>query len=105
MKGVPGGTTGLLVRTYKTLGSGESQRVVEEFTVDVALLKELREHEKQAAQELGHWIAKSDVTTQGWCLVDPVRQQAMLADERARELACELDARLAAPPADLGGVH
>lgn len=55
MQDVPGGKTGLLVRTQKGLGAGESFMVVEEFALDAALLKELREHEKQAAQELGQW--------------------------------------------------
>lgn len=46
---VPGGTTGLMVRTYKAVG----RRVVEEFAVDTGLLAELRAHEKQAAELLG----------------------------------------------------
>jgi hypothetical protein len=33
--------------------------VVEEYEVDTGLLKELREHEKQAAQELGQWSDKA----------------------------------------------
>jgi hypothetical protein len=51
----PGGDTGLLVRKLKQIGSGESARTVEEYEVDAALLREAREHEKQAAQELGQW--------------------------------------------------
>jgi transposase-like protein len=51
----PGGKTGLLVKTIKQIGSGENAREVMEFAVDVGLLKELREHEKQAAMELGQW--------------------------------------------------
>jgi ParB-like chromosome segregation protein Spo0J len=58
MADVPGGTTGLLVRTTKALGSGKSARVIHEYAVDTALLRELREHEKQAAQELGQWTTK-----------------------------------------------
>lgn len=58
----PGGTTGLLVKTYKQLGGGEHARTVEEFAVDTGLLRELREHEKQAAQELGQWSEKSEIT-------------------------------------------
>lgn len=52
-----GHETGLLVRTYKVVGSGEGARTVEEYQVDVGLLKEMREHEKQAAIELGQWQA------------------------------------------------
>lgn len=52
---VPGGKTGLLVRSYKTVGSGKSLRVVEEYAVDTGLLNALLQHEKQAAIELGEW--------------------------------------------------
>lgn len=62
MQDVPGGTTGLLVRTVKGIGSGDDFRVVEEFAVDTGLLRELREIEKQAGQELGQWTEKRDVT-------------------------------------------
>jgi hypothetical protein len=55
----PGADTGLLVRTWKQIGSGASAVTVEEYQVDTGLLKELREHEKQAAQELGQWSDKS----------------------------------------------
>jgi hypothetical protein len=57
----PGGTTGLLVKSVKQIGVGRDAREVEEFTVDAALLKELREHEKQVAQELGQWAEKHEV--------------------------------------------
>lgn len=62
MQGVAGGTTGLLVRTFKVVGNGPDAHVVPEFAVDTGLLKELREHEKQAAQELGQWTEKKQVT-------------------------------------------
>jgi hypothetical protein len=58
MKGVPGGTTGLLVRQLKGLGSGDTFQVVEEYAIDTTLLRELREHERQAAQELGQWVER-----------------------------------------------
>src|SRR5258707_11081668 len=47
MKDVPGGTTGLMVRSYKTAGGA----TVEEFAVDTGLLREMRAHEEQAAKE------------------------------------------------------
>jgi hypothetical protein len=56
-----GHETGLLVRTYKP----GKYRVVEEYKVDAALLAELRAHEKQAAEELGQWTKKTDVTSGG----------------------------------------
>lgn len=62
MAKVPGGRTGLLVRTVKGLGTGDNFRTVEEYEVDTGLLRELREHEKQAAQELGQWSEKRELT-------------------------------------------
>jgi hypothetical protein len=56
-----GHETGLLVRTYKP----GKYRVVEEYRVDAGLLAELRAHEKQAAEELGQWTKKTDVTSGG----------------------------------------
>ncbi len=58
---VPGGQTGLLAKSWKMIGSGPSAEKVSEFAVDTGLLRELREHEKQAAQELGQWVEKKDV--------------------------------------------
>lgn len=63
MEGVKGGETGLLVRDVKAVGKGEEFRVVELFRVDTGLLRELREHEKQAAQEAGQWVDKVAPTT------------------------------------------
>lgn len=57
-----GGGTGLLVRQVKLASTGVQ---VEEFAVDTGLLKEMRETEKQAAQELGQWTEKSDVSSGG----------------------------------------
>ncbi len=65
MQGVPGGTTGLMTRIEKAIGSGDNARFVEEFEIDAALLRELREHEKQAAQELGQWVEKGEVAGTG----------------------------------------
>jgi hypothetical protein len=64
MEGVPGGRTGLLVRTLKTVGSGEAARQVEEYRLDAALLKELRELERQAAEEAGQWTTRAEVHAQ-----------------------------------------
>jgi hypothetical protein len=48
-----GGDTGMLVRRYKSIGSGAMAEKVEEYEFDAALTKEMREHERQAAEELG----------------------------------------------------
>lgn len=53
MAQVPGGTSGLLVRKLKAVGSGFNQQIVSEYEADVALLRELREYKRQVAQELG----------------------------------------------------
>lgn len=58
MENVPGGKTGLMIRRLKMLGTGENATVVEEFEVDTGLLREIREVEKIAAQELGQWTEK-----------------------------------------------
>jgi hypothetical protein len=62
---IPGGESGLLVRTVRGVGSGEDFELVELYAVDTGLLRELREHEKQAAQELGQWTERKDLTTGG----------------------------------------
>ena len=61
MQDVPGGRTGLLLKTVRVVGSGEAARQVEEYRLDAALLKELRELEKQAAVEAGQWSTKPEV--------------------------------------------
>jgi predicted DNA-binding protein (UPF0251 family) len=63
LKDIPGGgNTGLLVRQVKGIGKGEDFQVVEEYAVDTGLLREMREHERQAAQELGEWTDKHELT-------------------------------------------
>lgn len=62
MQSVPGGQTGLLVRTVKSIGGGDNAREVTEYAVDTALLKELREVEKLAAQELGQLTEHVELT-------------------------------------------
>lgn len=66
-----GGDTGLIVKQTKGIGKGEDFQVIEEYAVDTGLLKELREHEKQAAQELGQWTEKTDITSNGKDLMPP----------------------------------
>lgn len=51
-----GAETGLMVHVVTYLKDGRR----EEWAVDTGLLKELREHEKQAAQEMGQWNEKDD---------------------------------------------
>jgi hypothetical protein len=60
MKHVPGGHTGLLVRTVKSVRDGSDTTIVEEFAVDTGLLREMRELELQVSKELGQFIEKHE---------------------------------------------
>lgn len=53
---MPGYETGLLVRQFKHVADS----LVVELAVDTGLLREMREHEKQTAQELGQWTEKRE---------------------------------------------
>lgn len=55
MPDVPGGETGLLCRDYK--GKDANQPV---YKADTALMSEVRATMKQAAEELGQWVEKSE---------------------------------------------
>lgn len=75
---VPGGDTGLLIRQVKlvkvydaeagdepgtdVLYSAKKSVEVEEYAIDTGLLKELRDLERQAAQDLGQWTEKKELT-------------------------------------------
>ena len=60
MAGVAGGRSGMLARTYKQIGSGDTAEVREEYKVDAAFLKEFRELEKQISEELGQYKREHD---------------------------------------------
>ena len=60
--GAPGESTGLVVRQIKSVGSGRDAELVEEYVVDVGLIREIRALHKQAAQELGQWSEKLEHT-------------------------------------------
>lgn len=61
--------TGMLVRQPKIAASGKT---VVEWQFDKALDSAIKETHKQAAQELGQWSEKSEVTTDGGLLVEIV---------------------------------
>lgn len=77
---VPGWSTGLLVRK-------ETQNTLE-FKVDTGLLAELRDHEKQAAQELGQWIEKAEQSGPNGGPIQLTTRYIEMSDE-------ELDGRIA----------
>ncbi len=102
MADVPGGTTGLLVRTVKALGHGADARIVEEYAVDTGLLRELRAHEEQAAKELGQWTEKRELTGKdgGAIVVRSEPDLSALTVEELRELE-RLTQRALGPAAPL----
>lgn len=77
MLNVPGGSTGLLVHNVKSIGAGPTAEKVDLYEFDAALFKEMREHEKQAAQELGQWTEKADLTSGGKSIVKVLRGVTM----------------------------
>ena len=56
---VPGGKTGIVVLTKKALGGGNNFEIIEESEIDVAMLRELRAIQKDAAEELGQLQPKT----------------------------------------------
>lgn len=56
---VPGGVTGLIVRQFRPDGDGG---FLTEYVADVAVTREIRELQKQMAQELGEWTEKRSIT-------------------------------------------
>ena len=51
----PGGDTGLLVETTRSLRKGKKTIIVREYAIDGAVLSELRQYTRQAAIEAGEW--------------------------------------------------
>lgn len=62
MQDIAGGESGLLVRKKKSIGWGENTEKVTEYAFDRALVEELREVLKHAAQEVGEWTEKRELT-------------------------------------------
>lgn len=84
LKGVPGGgNTGLVVKQVKGIGKGQDFQVVEEYAVDTGLLREMREHEKQAAIEVGEW---TDKTQHSFDLSNLSNEELMALAEIRRKL-------------------
>ena len=95
MQAVPGGKTGLLVMTYKSVGSGPATEIKKEYAFDRALVQELREHSKQSAEELGQWTTRRETYSEsvslqlgGSKLHDLLKQQigSLSASERQKLL-------------------
>jgi hypothetical protein len=81
-----GGKTGLMVHTVKGVGKGDDFQLIDLYEVDVGLLREMREHEKQAAQELGQWTEKKEVTGQDGGPIDIDLGLGGLSNDELRNL-------------------
>ena len=57
-----GGASGLLVRKFNVVGAGRSQRVIEEHELDTGLITQLLNVDRQAAQELGEWSERRQIS-------------------------------------------
>lgn len=93
MEGVPGGKTGLLVHQLKSIGHGENARMVDEYVLDTGLLKELRDHERQAAQELGQLVVKVAPTSPDGTK-EHSADKAIFTDEEKGAIIAAIVARL-----------
>lgn len=60
MASVPGGKTGMLVRTYKSIGSGESATMMTEYAWDRSLEAGIVNLQVTSAKELGQWVEKRE---------------------------------------------
>jgi len=60
MAAVPGGKTGIVTKTLKGIGKGEDFQAIEEYRVDTGTIAEIRDVQKQAAEELGQWIRRTE---------------------------------------------
>lgn len=65
MAEAPGGDTGLMVRSIKVVGNGEDAEAINLYSVDTALMAEIRNTLKQAAQEVGGWSEKRELSASG----------------------------------------
>jgi hypothetical protein len=97
MKEVPGGTTGLLMRTKKMLGSGPTAYEVDEYKADAAASAEFRDTLMQAAKEMGQWQERSQVTP-----IWDGRLESLTAEQRDRILHDLAEAEFPGDPDAVG---
>ncbi len=88
----PGIDTGLMVKQTKISSLGT---VIEEWAVDTGLLSEMRAVEKQAAQELGQWTEKRELSGKDG---GPVQIDLSGLSDEELALAAALRRKLAPPP-------
>jgi hypothetical protein len=102
MAGLPGGSTGLLLRKYK--GKKADRLVTRIDPAIIRLIAELLQHERQAAQEMGQWKTgveerkTSDASPAVFTLAQLCTPEELEAIERrASALQLELDLEQQAP--------
>lgn len=86
----PGGRTGLVVKQLKMIGFGENAEQVEQYSVDVAVIREIRALHQDVAKELGQLIDKV-------APVSPDGQEqygTVFTEEEKQQLLAALVARL-----------
>jgi hypothetical protein len=88
MADVPGGRTGLVLKRTRKLGAGERAQMVEEYIVDVDLLRELREIEAAAARELDQ-LPRGGVIISNNVNVSQTQPEPVSGVELARRI-CEI---------------
>lgn len=60
-----GGSTGLIVKSVKIIGTGKNAQTVTEYQADIGLMKEVESLMLSAAKELGQITDKSEQSTNG----------------------------------------
>jgi hypothetical protein len=105
---IPGGDTGALVRRVKGIGSGDNFREVDEYEFDASVFAELRSLEREAAQDLGQWTEKRQVSGEGGGPVKLALGLETLPDDELATLQRILekladDGPEGSPPGDPGG--
>ena len=83
----PGAETGVLVFSRRVVG----KLTTEEWAADVALFREIRAHEEQAAKEMGQWTEKRELTGKDG---GPIQFEdvSALSDDQLDALIAELSA-------------
>lgn len=67
--------TGLVVRRYKSVGSGEFAYTVTEYETDLSPYTESRNYSRQIAQELGEWEVKEEGVSTGTVVVQFIERE------------------------------
>ena len=78
----------MLVKEERGVGSSSVAKVVEEYVVDFALLKEMRAMEQQAAIELGQW--RNDAVVGGQTNLSALTDDELREFNRLRAKVSEL---------------